>query len=220
MISKRIQQTFSKIPDVKYGYADISYSLFSTEYKAALVIAVPYEKQLGLKNYTEETFDNSILNTKIRLELLLNDIESVLKEGCIKYYIPPVAQQNEEDLLAVFSFKYAAVNAGLGWIGKNDVLITEEYGPRVRLSAVLIDYPFKTGTKITESRCGTCNKCVDICPHKALKGVNWDINTQRSEIIDYHLCNQKRSSYIEKLGRKSACGLCMVVCPWGMDETI
>lgn len=95
-----------------------------------------------------------------------------------KRQLPPVAQQNEEDLLAVFSFKYAAVNAGLGWIVKNDVLIIEKYGPRVRLSAVLVDYPFETGRKITVSRCASCNRCVDICPHKALKGLNWDINPE------------------------------------------
>lgn len=220
MIAAKIQQIFSEAPDVIYGYTGISYSPFSKEYKSALVFAVPYEKQLTLDNYTEERFEESIQNARSRLEIILKDIEIALKEECIKYYIPPAAQQNEEDLLAVFSFKYAAVNAGLGWIGKNDVLITEKYGPRVRLSAVLVDYPFKTGRKITESRCGSCNRCVDICPHKALKGLNWDINALRNDIIDYHLCNQKRSAYIEKHGRKNACGLCMVVCPFGTGETI
>ena len=220
MVAKKIQQIFDKVLEVKYGYTDISYSSFSEEYRSALVFAVPYEEQLNLDSYTEERFENSILNARNKLEIILKDIEIVLKEECIKYYIPPVAQQNEEDLLAVFSFKYAAVNAGLGWIGKNDVLITEKYGPRVRLSAVLVDYPFETGRKITESRCASCNRCVDICPHKALKGLNWDINALRNNLIDYHLCNQKRSAYIEKHGRKNACGLCMVVCPFGMGETI
>lgn len=218
MVSESIQQLFARIPDVKYGYTDISYSSFSEKYKSALVIAVPYDKQLVLEEYTEEAFDASILSAKTRLEQILKDIEDVLKEECIKYHIPPVAQQNEEDLLAVFSFKYAAVNAGLGWIGKNDILITEEYGPRVRLSAVLIDYPFEPGERITESRCGTCTKCVDACPHKALKDVNWNINAQRSEIIDYHSCNQKRSAYMESHERKHACGLCMVVCPFGTNK--
>lgn len=220
MVAKKIQQIFDKVPEVKYGYTDISYSSFSEEYRSALVFAVPYEEQLNLASYTEERFENSILNARKKIEIILKDIEIVLKEECIKYYIPPVAQQNEEDLLAVFSFKYAAVNAGLGWIGKNDVLITEKYGPRVSLSAVLVDYPFETGRKITESRCASCNRCVDICPHKALKGLNWDINALRNNLIDYHLCNQKRSAYIEKHGRKNACGLCMVVCPFGMGETI
>lgn len=218
MISEKIQQIFASVPGVIYGYTDISYNSFSKEYKSALVLAVPYEPQLNLENYTEEAFDSSILNARTKLEFILKDIELVLKEEGIKYYIPPVAQQNEEELLALFSFKYAAVNAGLGWIGKNDVLITEEYGPSVRLSAVLIDHPFKYGNKITESRCGSCTKCADICPHKALTGANWDINTLRNELIDYHLCNQKRSEYLKSHERKNACGLCMVVCPYGMGK--
>ena len=218
MISKRIQQIFAKVPEIKYGYTEISYSSFFAEYQSALVLAVPYDKQLSIDNYTEETFDKSILNAKYKLEQILNDIEFALAEEGISYYIPPVAQQNEEELLALFSFKYAAINAGLGWIGKNDVLITEEYGPRVRLSAVLIDHPFEYGNKMTESRCGSCTKCVDICPHKALKGANWNIKTHRNEIIDYHLCNQKRSEYIKSHGRKNACGLCMAVCPYGIKK--
>lgn len=220
MVAKRIQQMFAKVPEVKYGYADISYSSFSKEYKAALVFAVPHGEQLSIENYAEEKFEKCTMNARKKIEVILHDIEGLLKEERIKYNIPPVGQQNEKDLLAVFSFKYAAVNAGLGWIGKNDVLITAKYGPRVSISAVLVDYPFETGIKITESRCGSCNRCVDICPHKALKGMDWDINAQRNDIIDYHLCNQKRSAYIEKHGRKNACGLCMVVCPFGMEKTL
>ena len=72
----------------------------------------------------------------------------VLDEYQVKYDIPPVAQSNEADLEAPFSFKFAAVNAGLGWIGKNDVVITEKYGPRVRLSAILINEQFEYGNKI------------------------------------------------------------------------
>ncbi len=141
------------------------------------------------------------------------------KVSGVEYYIPTIAQKNETDLEAEFSFKYAAVHAGLGWIGKNDVLITREYGPRVRLSAVLINSVFEYGTVIEESGCPIeCNLCVSICPCHALKGITWHIYEQRENIIDYHLCNQKRSEYIKKFGRKNACGLCMVVCPFGISE--
>ena len=72
MISKRIQQIFTKVPEIKYGYTEISYSSFSAEYQSALVLAVPYDKQLSIDNYTEETFDKSILNAKFKLEQILN----------------------------------------------------------------------------------------------------------------------------------------------------
>ncbi len=218
MLTKQIEAIFAKIPEVEYGYADISYSPFSEEYCSALVFAVPYEEQMNLEGYTEEGFDRCILKTRNKLEAILIELEALLQEEHIKYDIPPVAQQDEKELLATFSFKYAAVNAGLGWIGKNDVLITEKYGPRVRLSAVLIDHPFAYGKRITESRCRDCNRCGDICPYKAIKGSNWNIDALRDDLIDYQLCNQKRSAYIEKHGRKNACGLCIVVCPFGNSD--
>lgn len=216
MIQKKIQNVFATAPEVLYGFTDISYSIFSNEYQSALVFAVPYEPQLTLKNYSEKGFENSILKAKRKLEAILSSIENVLQKNDLKYYIPSVAQKSEEDLLAEFSFKFAAVNAGLGWIGKNYVLITPEYGPRVRLSAILIDHFFTYGKKITQSKCPkACTKCIDICPHKLLTGTDWNIDSKRSDLIDYHMCNKKRSAYIKDHGRKNSCGLCLVVCPFG-----
>lgn len=216
MVEQSIRNLFLEFPEVIYGFTSIAYSTYASTYKSALVFAVPYGEQLTIKTYTEEKFEKGIQDAKKLLEKILVQIEEVLNEYEIKYYIPPVAQNNEVDLVAPFSFKYAAVNAGLGWIGKNDVVITKKYGPRVRLSAILIDEQFNYGQKILNSNCPDyCSKCVDICPYKALHNVHWDIDSLRNDIIDYKLCNEKRSLYIEKHGRKNACGLCMVICPFG-----
>lgn len=212
----RMDAIFIKNPDILYNFADISYSNFSDKYKCALVFAVPYGKQLTLDTYNEELFEQGILEARERLDEVLVELEKLFQKESISYYIPPVAQTDEKELKAPFSFKYSAVNAGLGWIGKNDVLITKEYGPRIRLSAILIDYNVSCGTPITESLCpDACNRCVDICPYHALSGKQWNISMERSELIDFHKCNKKRSLLIEKLGRKNSCGLCMVICPYG-----
>ena len=216
MVEEVIRDLFAKYPEVLYGFADISYSTYADCYRSALVYAVPYGEQLTLEDYTEERFENGIKSAKIKLEEIMAQIEDILKRNEVHYFIPPVAQNNEEELLAPFSFKYAAVNAGLGWIGKNDVVITERYGPRVRLAAVLMDEIFPYGPIITGSNCpDQCRKCVDICPCKALLNRQWDIHAKREEIIDYQRCNRMRSSFTEKLGRKNACGLCMAACPFG-----
>lgn len=217
MVEEKIQYLFSKYPSCIYGFTSISYSLYASQYQSALVFAVPYGEQLTVKNYTEERFERGIQDAKRLLEEILIQIEEILSEHTVKYYIPPVSQSNEEELVAPFSFKYAAVNAGLGWIGKNDVVITQKYGPRVRLSAILIDSQFAYGQKIIKSKCpDSCKKCVEICPYNALHDVKWNIDKLRNDIIDYKLCNQKRSLYIEKHGRKNACGLCMAACPIGI----
>ena len=207
MLQEEIRSVFSEHPEIIYGFADISYSPYADSYASALVLAVPYGEQLSPDNYTEERFDQGIQSAKVSLEAVLGDIEKVLQKAQAKYWIPPVAQ------------KTAAAHAGIGWFGKNDVIITERYGPRVRLSAVLIDKAFEYGQPITSGRCpDNCTKCIDICPCKALKNRQWSMDMDRSEIIDYHRCNRMRSAFIPKLGRKSACGLCMAVCPVGRQS--
>lgn len=218
MLELKLRRILENHPESLYGFADISYSPYAKMYRSALVFAVPYGKQLTLQTYREPDFEQGIQDARSVLDAVMAEIEALLRAEGAAYWIPPVAQTSEETLLAPFSFKYAAVHAGLGWIGKNDVLITERYGPRVRLSAVLIDSALPCGPVITESRCpDDCVKCIDACPHKALHNVRWNIHAKRSEIIDYPLCNEKRSQFIAKHGRKNACGLCLAACPYGCE---
>ena len=219
MLADEIKALFSWYPEVIRGFTRIDYSPYAAEYASALVFAVPYGEQLTPETYTEERFDNGIQTAKAKLETIIAALEEILQRDQVKYWVPPVAQRNETELLAPFSFKFAAVNAGIGWIGKNDVVITEQYGPRVRLSAVLIDAPFDYRQPVTQSRCPEdCTLCIDACPCKALTGQRWTIDSHRSKIIDYHRCNRYRSAYIPKLGRKNACGLCMAACPIGQPK--
>ena len=217
VVEKNIRNIFEEYPEAVYGFTDIAYSEFASTYKSALVFAVPYGEQLTIETYSEEKFEKGIQAAKKVVEKILAQLQKMLDEYEIKYYIPPIAQNDEVDLTAPFSFKFAAVNAGLGWIGKNDVVITKRYGPRVRLSVILINEQFVYGNKILKSNCPeNCKKCIDACPHKALHDVQWDINSLRSDIIDYRLCNEKRSLYTKTHGRKNACGLCMAACPFGI----
>ena len=219
MLEAEIRGVFSEYPDVIYGFTDVSYCSYRESYHSALVFAVPYGEQLTPDDYTEERFEQGIQSARIRLEGIVAQLELTLQKHQAKYWIPPVAQENETELRALFSFKTAAAHAGIGWFGKNDVIITERYGPRVRLSAVLIDEIFTYGQPITAGRCPEdCTKCFEICPCGALKNRQWTMDTDRSEIIDYQKCNRMRSAFIRKLGRKNACGLCLAVCPFGQSE--
>lgn len=214
-----IRALFSEYPDVLYGFADIGYSPYAADYASALVFAVPYGELLTPETYTEPRFDAGIQSARRRLEAIVARLEALLAARGTRYWTPPVAQSSEEDLLAPFSFKFAAVRAGLGWIGKNDVVITRRYGPRVRLSAILIDAAFECGQPVVESGCPEdCRRCVDICPCKALKDTRWTPDALRADIVDYRRCNRMRSAWIPRLGRKSACGLCLAACPFGCDR--
>jgi epoxyqueuosine reductase len=65
--------------------------------------------------------------------------------------------------------KRAAVLAGLGMQGKNTVFITREYGPDVRLGAVLTSAYIEPDDPFSGDLCGDCTRCIRACPTKALK---------------------------------------------------
>ena len=69
---------------------------------------------------------------------------------------------------AHLSHKHVARQAGLGWIGRNNLLVHPRWGSRVRLVSILTDLPLNVGEPI-EQDCGSCTKCVDMCPARAIK---------------------------------------------------
>jgi epoxyqueuosine reductase len=111
--------------------------------------------------------------------------------------------------------KTIATRAGLGWIGKSALLVTEEYGSAVRLGSVLTDAEFETGEPINTSLCGDCHKCVDQCPADAITGSNWSVGTPRESIYDAFACRQTAMNLsMQQDINSTICGICINVCPW------
>jgi len=123
-----------------------------------------------------------------------------------------------ETLRTNFSHKMAATRAGLGWIGKTDLLVSERFGPRIRLATVLTNYRFeKIDVPITESRCGECRLCVEMCPGQAANGRLWNDTLDRDEFYDAFKCRDTcRRLSSDRLDQQiSLCGVCISVCPYG-----
>ena len=102
---------------------------------------------------------------------------------------------------SVLPHKTIALLGGLGFIGKNNLLITEEYGCAFSMCTVLTNAPIETeNTSIIASKCGECEACINICPTKAIHGKKWTQGIERELLIDITKCN---------------CPLkCMVHCTW------
>ena len=73
------------------------------------------------------------------------------------------------------SHKHVARAAGLGWIGRNNLLVTERYGSRIRLVTVLTDLPL-TPDSPCDRGCGSCFACVAACPARAIAEKQSDFN--------------------------------------------
>ncbi len=97
--------------------------------------------------------------------------------------------------------KTAALRAGLGFIGKNNLLVTENYGCALMLGKVLTKAPFETTSQAPKTpKCGDCRICADVCPTGALLGTAWTVQTTREEIITRKKC--------------ALCVKCMAYCPY------
>ncbi|UCH31681.1 MAG: epoxyqueuosine reductase [Candidatus Bathyarchaeota archaeon] len=120
--------------------------------------------------------------------------------------------------------KTAAVRSGLGCQGKNTLLITPEYGPRIRLISVLTAAELDTDKPCKDDLCGECEKCIIACPTKALEPYKIVINRcltyaaekpRAQDVPDDIRKIEKRlvqrptpNSYIE-------CSICIEACPIG-----
>ncbi|MFP4546126.1 MAG: 4Fe-4S binding protein [Methanomassiliicoccales archaeon] len=117
----------------------------------------------------------------------------------------------EENPVAFFSHRHAAYLAGLGNFGINNMLLTPEYGPRVRFTSILTTAKLPQEPMVGEELCNRCLRCVDQCPVNAL-----DERDYPEGITDVARCLERseelRSRHI------SPCGLCIKVCPVGRDR--
>lgn len=198
------------------GFSQVDCSLYRNIFKCAIILITPHVEKLTLENYTENKFKEILDATKAQSRKTILDLTEFLDSNNIKYTVPPAKQRNEDSLEAVISYKFEAVKAGLGWIGKNGVLVTKEHGPRVRIDVVLVDAELPLSKSVEVSECDVeCNKCISACPCDTLKGKWWDISTFRENLIDYKRCNTYRSRFVEEHNRKDSCGLCIAACPVG-----
>ena len=111
--------------------------------------------------------------------------------------------------------KTVATRAGIGWIGKSALLVTEKYGSAIRLSSILTDAPLKTAMPVNESRCSDCMVCASACPAMAVSGKLWEIGLCRDEILDPVLCRKMARERAKQGfgGNITICGKCIEVCP-------
>lgn len=117
-------------------------------------------------------------------------------------------------LYPLFTHKIAATSAGIGWIGRNGLFISPEYGPRLSLATVLTDAPLKTGKPVEFSMCGECRLCVEFCPSQAITGKEWSREKPFVELIRLSRCILHKKN-ARTLNGKPNCGLCINICPYG-----
>ena len=102
------------------------------------------------------------------------------------------------------SHKHVARAAGLGWIGRNNLLVNERLGSRIRLITILTDLPLKIDSP-SLNNCGFCHNCLSVCPAGAIK--------ERQEGFDHLRCYEQLRTFAKTLHfSHNICGVCVKAC--------
>lgn len=155
------------------------------------------------------------LNNKLN-KIVLAGEEFLKAKGFAAHAQTTDRVSTSEDKISALPHKTVATRAGIGWIGKNCLLVTPQYGPAVRLSSLLTDAPLECAEPINDSRCGQCLACVEICPAQALHGSIWQAGMPRDKILDFKKCYDKQLEIMrENTGIETdLCGKCFAVCTY------
>jgi len=187
---------------------------------------IPEELRMPVQEYIYETVAYGMVNVLLdRIGLLI----ALFLEKCgyPSMCFPATYDTYYESLMskipnfqAFFSHRHAAVRAGLGEFGLNNLVLTPEYGPRIRLNSVITSIQLEPDPIIGEKLCArecalcleACALCVDNPSTNILapkENLNWsEIWLDPPSVTDKHACASGRCA-----------GECIRVCPVGSKRT-
>ncbi len=177
-------------------------------------LSQPYLKEIrNTPLYVEKMKQNGEISTdefhltELKTDQIADDIEYFLRLKGFEAYsqseknIVRSGFYNKQLQTTPLPHKTIASLAGLGWIGKHNLLVTPKYGSAISMCSVLTNAPLETVLhQPQQSLCGSCTICKNICVANAIKGTNWSSQLSRNELIDVTKC--------------LTCLECMVHCPF------
>ena len=151
-------------------------------------------------------------------DVLRDKLKALL--GSIQVHAPGTRGRAVIDTAPLLERDFAR-RAGLGWFGKNTMLLHKKLGSYFFLGALLLDLALKNDEPFEASHCGTCTRCLEACPTEAFAGP-YRLDARRC--ISY-LTIELRGSIDEELRPLMddwifGCDVCQDVCPWNRKAPI
>jgi epoxyqueuosine reductase QueG len=187
---------------------------------------VPEELRMPVQEYIYETVAYSMVNTRLD-QIGLSIALFLEKQGYPSMCFPATYDTHYDSLMrkipnfqAFFSHRHAAVRAGLGEFGLNNLVLTPEYGPRIRLNSVITSIQLEPepiiGEKLCIRGCTLCLEACALCVYNPSinvltpkENLNWnEIWLGPPSVTDKHACSSGRCA-----------GGCVRVCPMGSKKT-
>ncbi len=143
-------------------------------------------------------------------------VQWIVGKGFNAQAIPASHIVDDTNLMGNISHKAVARMAGIGWQGKGLLIISPDYGPRIRLATVLTDMLLIADQPL-KNRCSKCMECAKACPASAIKNVSTESHYEsRDEAIHLDKCYDRLCEFKTRPEVGALiCGVCIKVCPFG-----
>lgn len=143
-------------------------------------------------------------------QLALKATIFIQRKGFTALPIPSSLILDWQNTTGHLAHKKIAVSAGLGWIGRNNLLVNKETGSRLRLVSILTDMPLKTDRPLSGADCGECRRCIKACPAGAIKESVLE--------FDQIKCFEKLKEFQKRhMVDQYICGVCVSACRGRQD---
>lgn len=137
-------------------------------------------------------------------QLTLRMANLIQSKGYEALQIPASQTVDWENQKAHFSHKKVAELAGIGWLGRHNLIVHPQYGAQLRLGTVLTNMPIKKDKPLNKD-CGKCKKCIPVCPAKAINESPKDFD----HLACYEMLKEfRRKHYVPQY----ICGICVKTC--------
>lgn len=183
---------------------DLIFQYMGVIYDNAIILAMEMSQEKIDMAPSQETM-NMVFETYDTLGIAANKIAKFLRENGF-------GAQADHPLGGLVLFPPLAQRAGIGWVGKHGLLITPEFGPRVRLAAVYtsiqnLSFADSNEHDWIDDYCTNCRICIEQCPAQAILKEVIVHDTGRISRVDQNSC-------FEYFAQFYGCSVCIKVCPF------
>jgi epoxyqueuosine reductase len=213
---RMLQEETRRLGGDLFGVADLSQTpMITYELDEDLLRKLPFGISIGVRladAVLEDIEDHPTLlylhhyrQANYLLDRIALDVTALIQRAGGKA-IPIAASQivDWENQRGHLSHKALAQAAGLGWRGRNNLLVNPAYGARIRLVSILTDLPLQTDRPLDNS-CDTCRRCIAACPAGAIK--------EKVDEFDYLGCFEKLKEFRNTYNvGQYICGVCVKAC--------
>ena len=216
ILSEELLQQMKNCGADLIGVANLS-GIHELKTGISVAVAIPQNTILSIHNGPTMEYYNEYYRINALLDkIVLSGAKFLTDKGYKAYAQTTDTVKEYGNYRTILPHKTVATRAGIGWIGKCALLVTESYGSAIRISSLVTDADLSCDNPVDISRCGDCNNCKSNCPGNAISGELWAVNKERDSFFDPIRCRKAaRRLSVEKINKEiTLCGKCIEVCPY------